>query len=180
VTAAEAMRRRRSRSKVDDTAPTHDELVAFVEAAGGVADHSGLRPWRVLEIRGDARDLVGASLADAAGVDGDAREKQIRKASRAPLLVAVVVSPKPSVKGPHWEQESVASGVAHALSLVLDEAGWGVMWRTGVLTRHEAVRRAHRLADGEELMGWLYVGGRVDTEREPRRPIDAARLVDVL
>ena len=45
---------------------------------------------------------------------------------------------------PAWEQEAVASGVAHVLSLLLDEAGWGVMWRTGLHTRSDAVHRDAR------------------------------------
>ena len=59
-----------------------------------------------------------------------------------------------------WEQEAVAAGVAHMLTLLLDEAGWGVMWRTGPHTRHPLVAEAHGLASNERLLGWLYVGGR--------------------
>ncbi|MEJ1229891.1 MAG: hypothetical protein WDM88_03395 [Galbitalea sp.] len=32
---------------------------------------------------------------------------------------------------PAWEQDTAAAGVAHLLALLLDDAGWGVMWRTG-------------------------------------------------
>ena len=68
-----------------------------------------------------------------------------------------------------WEQEAVASGVAHVLSLLLDEAGWGVIWRTGLLhpleggaqdARSGARRGAARLAlrrrqagEGQERAG---------------------------
>jgi nitroreductase len=155
----DAMLARRSSSRVTDAAPTHEEIVRFVEAAGQVADHSGLRPWRVIEIRGEARDRVGDGLAKADGVKRKHAEKYRAKARRAPVLLAVVASVKPSRKVPAWEQEAVASGVAHALSLVLDDEGWGVFWRTGELTRSKAVQKAHRLGRHEELLGWLYVGG---------------------
>ncbi len=167
--AADAMRRRRSRSSVTDAAPDRPELLAAIEAAGTVADHGALHPWRVIEIRGDARARVGAALADAAGAEGRDAEKLLGKAQRAPLLLAVVVSPVPSHKVPRWEQEAVAAGVAHALTLLLDEAGWGVMWRTGPHTRSAAVHRAHDLAPDEELLGWLYVGGVRPKDAEPRR-----------
>ncbi|MGA1837456.1 nitroreductase family protein [Herbiconiux sp. 11R-BC] len=150
---------RRSSSRVTDAAPTHAELVSFVEAAGQLADHSGLRPWRVIEIRGDARDRLGDGLAKADGVKKKHAEKYRQKARRAPLVLAVVASFKASHKVPRWEQEAVASGVAHGLSLVLDDEGWGVFWRTGELTRTGAVRKAHLLGKNEELLGWLYVGG---------------------
>ena len=70
---------------------------------------------------------------------------------------------------PLWEQEAVASGVAHALSLVLDEAGWGVMWRTGLQTRSAAVHRMHGLRPDELLLGWLYVGGKPSKAKSGRR-----------
>ena len=70
---------------------------------------------------------------------------------------------------PRWEQEAVASGVAHVLSLLLDEAGWGVIWRTGDYTRSKAVAKAHGLGKNEELLGWLYVGGKPPAV-SPRTP----------
>jgi nitroreductase len=154
----DAALRRRSHSKVGSGAPTHAELVRLVAAAGTVADHSGLAPWRLVEIRGDARERVGRAIAVAGGAVGLAADKLAAKPLRAPLLVAVVLSPRESRKVPEWEQEAVATGVAHLLSLLLDEAGWGVMWRTGIRTRSPEVALAHRLGSGEKLLGWLYVG----------------------
>jgi nitroreductase len=150
---------RRSASKVTEEAPSPAQVRQFVEAAGQLADHSGLAPWRVIEIRGDARDRVGAALAEAEGVRGSHSEKYRAKARRAPLILAVVASHRPNGKVPRWEQDAVAAGVAHALSLVLDDEGWGVMWRTGLQIRSEPVRAAHQLEHGEQLLGWLYVGG---------------------
>lgn len=171
---AGAMRRRRSHSSVTDAAPTKRELLPLIEAAASVADHASLRPWRVIALRGDARARLGTALAEAAGLDGSAADKMAAKPLRAPLLLAVVVSPKPSHKVPLWEQEAVASGVAHALSLVLDEAGWGVMWRTGLQTRSAAVHRMHDLRPDESLLGWLYVGGKLAKAKSGRRkPVHA-------
>jgi nitroreductase len=177
---ADALRRRRSQSKVGAAAPTARELLPLIEAAGSVADHSGLRPWRIIALRGRARERLGAAMAQAAGLEGHAAEKLAAKPLRAPLLLAIVVSPKPSIKVPLWEQEAVAAGVAHALSLVLDEAGWGVMWRTGLQTRSEPVARMHELAPGEELLGWLYVGDRQREKRGRRAPISAKELLTTL
>lgn len=166
---ADAMRHRRSHSSVTDAAPTKRELLPLIEAAASVADHASLRPWRLIALRGTARDRVGRAIAEASGLEGSAADKLAAKPLRAPLLLAVVVSPKPSHKVPLWEQETVASGVAHALSLVLDEAGWGVMWRTGLQTRSAAVHRAHGLRPDEQLLGWLYVGGKPSKKKSGRR-----------
>lgn len=171
--ALQAVRARRSWSKVTDVAPTRAELLTLVSAAGRVADHSSLRPWRLIELRGDDRQRLGEALALAQGDD-----RPSTKPLRAPLLIAVVASFRPSTKVPRWEQEAVASGVAHMLSLLLDEAGWGVIWRTGRETRSTPVARAHGLGDDEELLGWLYVGGKPAHSRPGRRAaLDAAPLL---
>jgi len=168
--ALEAVRSRRSWSKVTDDAPTHDELITLVSAAGRVADHSSLRPWRLIELRGDDRLRLGAALAKAAGDD-----KPSRKPLRAPLLIAVVVSFAKSGKVPRWEQEAVAAGVAHTLSLLLDEAGWGVFWRTGSHARSKPVAKVHGLGKDEALLGWLYVGGKPANAKIGRRKAVDAR-----
>src|SRR5690606_13607919 len=108
-----------------------NELLRAIEVASTIADHSSLRPWRLIELRGDARARLGAAFVSASGLTGEDAERLAAKPLRAPLLLAIVVSPQPSIKVPEWEQEAVAAGIAHALSLLLDEQGWGVMWRTG-------------------------------------------------
>jgi nitroreductase len=169
VTALDSVRSRRSWSKVTDVAPTHAELLPLVSAAGRVADHSSLRPWRLIELRGGDRERLGEAIGEASGTEPS------RKPLRAPLLIAVVASFRPSEKVPHWEQEAVASGVAHMLSLLLDEAGWGVIWRTGHYTRTASVARLHGLGDDEVLLGWLYVGGKPAKDRPGRRAAVDAR-----
>ncbi|MDN3496234.1 nitroreductase family protein [Planococcus sp. APC 4015] len=169
TSALEAVLERRSMSKVTDEAPTHDELLTLVSAAGRVADHSSLRPWRIIELRGDDRLRLAKAIAKA---EGD--KKPSSKPLRAPLLLAVVASYRKS-KVPEWEQEAVASGVAHVLSLLLDEAGWGVFWRTGSHTRAKAVAKAHGLGKDEVLLGWLYVGGKPPRTRPSRRRTVDAR-----
>jgi len=162
--ALEAVRARRSWSKVTDAAPSHAELLTLVSAAGRVADHSSMRPWRLIELRGSDRERLGRAINKASGEKGSSS-----KPLRAPLLIAVVAAYRKSDKVPRWEQEAVASGVAHVLSLLLDEAGWGVIWRTGHYTRSKAVAKAHGLARNEELLGWLYVGGKPPRSRLGRR-----------
>ena len=69
---------------------------------------------------------------------------------------------------------AVAAGAGHLLELALWQAGWGVMWRTGMLANAPQVRAAHGLTAQEHLMGWLYVGS-IDEAfrtrmRESKRP----------
>jgi nitroreductase len=178
---AAAVAARRSYSRVTNDAPSHDELVALVTAAGRVADHSSLQPWRIIELRGDARARLGDAFVEASGEAGSAAVKLAAKPLRAPVLLAIVAVRRQSEKVPHWEQDAVAAGVAHTLSLLLDDAGWGVMWRTGHLTRTKAVKRMHGLAKNERLLGWLYVGGiPKDARGGPRKPINGDAFLSVM
>ncbi|BDZ55701.1 nitroreductase family protein [Agromyces marinus] len=171
----DAVLSRRSRPKVTDASPADAELEMLLQAASRVADHAALAPWRVIALRGRARARLGDAFVAASGFDGPAALALAAKPLRAPLLLAVVAAPRPHPKVPAWEQEACAAGVGHTLELLLDEAGWGVMWRTGPFTRHPEVARMHALAEHEHLMGWLYVGGRLESERPPRRASDPAR-----
>ena len=102
------------------------------------------------------------------------------KPLRAPLLIAIVAVHRPSVKVTLWEQDAAAAGVAHLLSLVLDVAGWGVMWRTGAFTDAPPVRTVHRLQESEHLLGWLYVGGRPPGSADHKPHIDPTDFLAAL
>jgi nitroreductase len=184
VTALDAARLRRSRPQVSGEAPSDDELLPLIAAAAGVADHAGLRPWRLIALRGAARERLGEAFTVASGLAPMDAAKLAAKPLRAPLLLAIVVRHQPSIKVPDWEQDAAASGVAHLLSLLLDEAGWGVMWRTGGHTRTAPVRLMHGLAENEELLGWLYVGGVIEREGGPsadrKNPVDPREFLSTL
>ena len=173
--------RRRSHSKVTDQAPSHPELLPLVAVAARVADHGALRPWRLIELRGDARRRVGEAMVEAAGVTGADAVRLAAKPLRAELLIAIVASRRDSDTVAVWEQDAVTAGVAHMLSLLLAAQGWGVMWRSGPLARTQPVNDAHGLAVSEELLGWLYVGGLpADAKPGVRQAIDPADFLTAL
>ncbi|WP_313404682.1 nitroreductase [Aeromicrobium sp.] len=169
----ESMATRRSVAKVGPETPTDDELVRLLDAVTPVADHKALRPWRLILLRGDDRMRLAEAL-DAAAGEVRAPGKHNSKPFRAELLIAVVASPTPHPKVPQWEQHATAAGAAHLLELALWQAGWGVMWRTGMLANSPEVRAVHGLTDDELLMGWLYVGSIDESFRtrmlESKRP----------
>lgn len=177
----DAVLRRTSHSRVTAEAPTHEQLLPLVEAAATVADHGSLRPWRLIELRGSARERLGEAFVQASGLDGKDAAKLAEKPLRASLLIAVVAVHVPSFKVHEWEQDATAAGVAHTLSLLLNEAGWGVFWRSGGHTRADAVHRMHELAPNEKLLGWLYVGGVPEKSKpEKKHRFDAQRYLSAL
>lgn len=174
----DAVLRRRSYPRVTEDAPTTAALLPLIEAAATAADHASLHPWRVIELRGEARERLGAAFVEESGLSGTDAERLAAKPMRASLLLAVVAVRRDSFKVHDWEQDAAAAGIAHFLTLLLDDAGWGVMWRSGGHTRSAAVRRVHGLAENEELLGWLYVGGKTeDSKPDARQRLDAASFI---
>jgi nitroreductase len=170
VSIRDAVERRRS--------PTTEELLPLIAAAATGPDHASLRPWRLIELRGDALRRLGQAFVEESGLTGPDADRLAAKPLRASLLLAVVAVHKESFKVHAWEQDAAAAGIAHLLALLLDDAGWGVMWRTGGHTRSAAVRRVHELADNEELLGWLYIGGKTaDSKPDARQSIDPASFI---
>jgi nitroreductase len=170
-------------------APTHEQLLPLVAAAARAADHGSLRPWRLLELRDGTRDRLGIALAQACRTarHGEPPDDVERRASRmaakplrAPLLIAIVAVHRASPTVTTWEQDAAAAGVAHLLSLALDDAGWGVMWRTGAFTDSPPVRAVHRLDEHEHLLGWLYVGGRPPGTLDHKSRIDPSDFLTAL
>lgn len=181
MSVREAALRRRSYPRVTAEAPTPEELLPLIAAAATMPDHAALTPWRIIQLRGDARHRLGDAFVAESGLAGADAERLAAKPLRAPLLLAIVVVRKESFKVHTWEQDAAAAGVAHLLTLLLDEAGWGVMWRTGGHTRSAAVRQMHRLEPHEELLGWLYVGGKtVDSRPDARSRVNTGALLSAL
>ncbi|AEF41552.1 nitroreductase family protein [Hoyosella subflava] len=183
----ESIARRRSYLTLTSDAPSDSDIRDLIQACTSVADHKALRPWRIITLRGAARERFGAAIVEHEYGDAslltdpdkiaDAR-KLAGKPLRAPLLIAIVhrFVGHPSV--PEWEQVASAAGLGHLLSLALFDQGWGVVWRTGPFVNMPRVAEMHGLKEGERLLGWLYVGGIDPSDVKPRnRRIDAAQLI---
>jgi nitroreductase len=182
VNLIDAIRSRRSVPRLAHPAPSDEVLCDLMAAAATAPDHGLLRPWRLLVIRGKARELLGAAFAAGLSTADDAvRARAAAKPLRAPLLLAVVFTPRPSVKVPDWEQLASTVAVVHNLALLLHGGGWGAMWRTGEPSRSETVRRLLAVTAAEQLLGWLYVGTPEPSVRLPPRPvIDIRAKIGVL
>ncbi|MBV9822914.1 MAG: nitroreductase family protein, partial [Actinobacteria bacterium] len=166
----EAIRSRRSTAPVTDAAPTDAELAGYLALAAHSPDHAGLRPWRLVSLRGADRDRLGAAFAAGFGDPPGTPEaaKTAAKPLRAPLLLTVVGCPVEHPKVPAWEQLAATAALVATLELVLFDAGYTAMWRTGPGIDLPEVRELLGIGDGEQLLGWLYVGGRTDAEPDSR------------
>ncbi len=177
-----AIRARRSTAPVTDSAPTDAELVGYLQLAAHSPDHAGLRAWRLITVRGTARSRLGAAMATGFGDEpgSAAAAKTATKTLRAPLLITVVGQATVHPKVPEWEQTAAVGALIATLELVLFDAGYTAMWRTGPAIDLPEVRTVLGLAPAERLMGWLYVGGTPESFDPPDLDPDVAGKVSPL
>ncbi|MFD3563408.1 nitroreductase [Streptomyces sp. NPDC058686] len=166
----EAVLSRRSAARLTEPAPGRDDLERLVQAAATAPDHGRLRPWRLVPVSGDERARLGDALGEAAASPEQAR-RAAAKPLRAPLLLSIVHCPVPDhPKVSDWEQLAATTAMVTTLSLLLHSHGWGSIWRTGRAVQAPQVRKYLGLADGEQLLGWLYIGTRSASGAAPERP----------
>jgi nitroreductase len=84
---------------------------------------------------------------------------------RAPLVVVVIAKLQEHVKYPKAEQLLAAGCAAHGILLAAYAQGIGAVWRTGDLAYSQHVAKGLGLADGEEVIAFLYLG---TPQKEPR------------
>ena len=174
---------RTSAIRLVEPAPDEATITAIVAAATAVPDHARLKPYRFVVVAGEARDHFGTALALAAVArnPGSApfADKVKNKAFFAPLLIAVLSSPRAGTSVPVWEQEATAACAGFAVVLAAEALGYGAVWKSAPV--HEGTALATLLAqrEGEKLLGWVNVGTRADAP-VARPKVDVASLFTVL
>ncbi len=151
---------RASEPRLEAPAPSTATLERAFACAARAPDHALLRPWRYLVIAGE--DLKALGDLFAAGysehIDDGKLEKMHKKAMRAPMVIVGIASPKKHPKVPEVEQVLSAGASLSFLALALQDAGYGVMWRTGDMAYNPVILQGLGLEKGESIIGFLYTG----------------------
>jgi len=162
-----------------EPAPDGSYLEAILETAMRAPDHASLRPWRFLVIRGDARRRLGEIFADALCrrdplADAAAREKELGRPLRSPLIIAVcaeVVEHNPKV--PVVEQIVTVGAAAQNMLNAAHAMGYAAIMLTGKNAHDPHVKRALGLQAKDEIVGFLYFGTPDIEIRAKKRPAAA-------
>ena len=161
--------------------PDAGQLQQLLQAAIRVPDHGQLHPWRLLLIRGDARQRLGDILAEVharkdSEVKASALEKDRNRFNAAPLIVAVIARITPEHKIPEIEQMMSAGCVAHNLLLGAQALGFGAQWLTAWAAYDAEVTAALGLVENEHLVAFVHIG----TPQQPAREHARVALDEVL
>ncbi len=163
-------------------APTDDELRQMLTAALAAPDHGALRPWRLILCTPRSRErLANLFVSAKLGLNPGASELELvrerEKATRPPVLIAVVAAPKPGLSS-ITEAEQIASAGAALQSILLAAhgLGYGAIMLSGSRCAAENVRTALGVGGCETILGFISIGTIVDTPKLGSRP----QLSDVL
>jgi len=148
---------------IGNEAPGPEELHLILAAGMAAPDHGGLTPWRLITIQGEAIGKLGDVFAQglltvSPEADDAAVEKMRRRPRRAPLILAVVFSPKPSDSVSQKDQLLSAGAVAHQLVLAAESLGYGSVWLTGPMAGNPHVTEQLSVSSDEELVAFVYIG----------------------
>lgn len=166
-------RRSRPAKTLTGPAPDRTDLGILLSAAARTPDHGMLVPWRFLVIEKAALARLAGLAAERAREigkeDGDV-EKVRSVFANAPLIVAVIASPKPSEKIPQIEQTLSAGAVCLSLLNAALAAGWGANWLTGWTALDRPFLQALGLVEGEFVAGYMHIGTESVVPAERARP----------
>lgn len=163
---------RSSEPRLEAPAPDRETLDRAFACAARAPDHGLLRPWRYLVVEGDGLEALGGLFASACADDSDERQtEKLRTAPlRAPMVIVGIASPRPHPKVPEVEQVMSAAAGMGFLELALQDAGYGVMWRTGPVAYHPGVHEGLGLSEHEQIVGFLYTGSVASAKPPVPRP----------
>lgn len=170
-------RRSRPPRMLGQTAPDAETLRMLLTAAARVPDHGKLEPWRFIVLEAAAckrlADLTQTRGAEL-GLDADRIAKAVTGFAEAPLIVAVVASPKAHPMVPEIEQFASAAAVCLSLVNAALAAGWGAVWLTGWRAQDRPfLTQGLQLFPHETVAGYIHIAdeARVPPDR-PRPDID--------
>ena len=168
---------RRSGSAKAMTAPgpSPAQVNILLKAASRVPDHGKLFPWRFIVFAGEARERMGALLAECLlasepQATPERLEQERSRFLRAPVVIAVVSRVREAIPIPEWEQILSAGAVCQTLLIAAHAMGFVANWITEWGAYHPLVKDRLGLKAGERIAGFVYIGTSAAPLEERIRP----------
>ncbi len=171
--AITALHQRVSTPRLTAPAPTPAQLDVLFRAALRAADHGNMHPWRCLIVEGEGLARLGELFARvAAAKNPDITQAEVERChampQRAPMIIVSIAKCQPNPKVPQVEQIISAGAATQNLLNAAFATGVGAVWRTGDMAYDPAVKQALGLIEGEEILGFIYVGTPTIPPHAPR------------
>lgn len=155
--------------------PTDAQLATILEVATRVPDHGKLAPWKIIVLKRDGQEKLGRIAEERftkiyAETNEKQREAERLRFTRAPLVLAVLSTPKESVKAPRWEQEMSAAAVCMNILHACHAMGLGASWLSEWVAFDPTIIHALGGDIETKIAGFIYIGEKTSTPEERERP----------
>lgn len=163
-------------AQISGPGPSETELESILTFSSRVPDHGKLAPWRFIVYRGDVRRTLGETFLQLAQ-DGSqeladaARDAELSRFLRAPIVVAVVSTAAAHVKIPEWEQVLSAGAVCLNMLMAANAHGYVANWRTEWIAYDDGALAALGVKPGEKIAGFIHIGSSDFPAPDRPRPV---------
>ncbi len=153
-----------SPKRLGDPGPNPEQVEKILTAAGAAPDHGQLRPWRLVIVPPERRQLLAEAFAEAlVERDFEATEEQKQeareKAHRGPFLVMVIARLDPTLGPAHPQERLISAGCAVQNMLLAAHAmGFGAGLSSGRALYSQRMRLLFGLAADEQPLCFMTVG----------------------
>ena len=163
----EAIRTRRSVSRVLPERPPRERIERVLAAAVCAPNHYLTEPWRFIVLTGAAREPLGHAQEAAlrrildetdAPYDQAAMAKERGKPLRAPVVIVAAVVPSGHPKAVPLEEICATAAAVQNLLLAAHAEGLAAIWRTGETAYSPEVKAVLDLPDAAQVLGIIYLG----------------------
>ncbi len=168
-------------AQIKGPAPSQEELEAILTFSTRIPDHGKLAPWRLVVYRGGINKELGEqflalALKKTPDMADAAREAELTRFTRAPLVVAVVSTAAPHPKIPEWEQVLSAGAVCFNMLMAASAHGYVANWRTEWVAYDDEALALLGIRQGEKVAGFIHIGSSDFPTPDRPRP-DIAQIV---
>ena len=163
--------------------PDEAQIEQILTASCRVPDHKKLEPWRVIRFDeagcSKMNDLISERFIHLTPDATDAMiDVEKTRFSRAPMVMAVISSPKDNPKVPLWEQQLSAGAVCMNMIHACYAAGFSAQWLTEWYAFDDVILDRLGLRDGEQVAGFIHIGTPTIEPADRPRP-DISDIVSV-
>ncbi|GAA0299474.1 nitroreductase [Gracilibacillus halotolerans] len=160
------MKNRRSVSVYSDKPVSPSLIEEFLETAVYVPNHKLTEPWRFVFITDESKEKlaeINRKIAVEKNKVTDPEQAKVvsdtgyEKIKSIPFIMFVINKLHEDEKL-REEDYAATSCVIQNLSLLAEEEGMSVFWKTGKLSDCEETRQLIGLKDDERIVGMLYIG----------------------
>jgi nitroreductase len=150
-------------AQIKGPGPEEAELEEILTSAVRVPDHGKIAPWRLVVYRGDVCKSLGETFLTLAleqnpDMTEAARDAELARFTRAPVVVGVISTAAQHAKIPEWEQVLSSGAVCLNMLMACEARGYVANWRTEWVAYDAKALTALGIGEGERVAGFIHIG----------------------